>query len=142
MSELLHLPRHLSIFGFDRLFNEMERQLRGDSKYPPYDIIKPSDNQCEIRLAVAGFTKDDITVELDKNVLRVKGAKIKKVGDTTDVAEPIYLYNGISNRSFNRSFVVSELIEVKSVSLTDGILSILMEEIVPDEQKPKQFTIA
>lgn len=142
MSELFHLPRHLSIFGFDKLLNDIERQLRSDTKYPPYDIIKPADNQCEIRLAVAGFTKNDITVELDKKVLRVKGAKIKKVGDTTDATEPVYIHNGISNRSFNRSFVVSELIEVKSVSLTDGILSILMEELVPDDQKPKQFTIA
>lgn len=130
-----------SIIGFDRLFEQFDRQMRLESgpKYPPHDLVRIGDKY-EIRLAVAGFDRDEISVELEAKVLRIKGAKIKKVGED-DSHEETYIFNGISQRSFDRQFVLSDTVIVKDVTLVNGILTVKMEEYIPEEMKPKKFTV-
>lgn len=141
------MSKTLSVFGdrsmlvgFDALVNELERQFdRPQSKYPPHDIIRLSDTHFRIDLAVAGFTKSDITVTLEKNILTVSGAKIKSVDEYEDA--PVYLHRGIGNRSFKKNFTLNDQVVVQSATVVDGILSINLERIVPEDEAPRTIPI-
>ncbi len=141
------MSKTLSVFGdrsmlvgFDALVNELGRQFdRPQSKYPPHDIIRLSDTQFRIDLAVAGFTKSDITVTLEKNILTVSGTKIKSVDEYEDA--PVYLHRGIGNRSFKKNFTLNDQVAVQSATVVDGILSINLERIVPEDEAPRTIPI-
>lgn len=141
------MSKTLSVFGdrsmlvgFDALVNELGRQFdRPQSKYPPHDIIRLSDTQFRIDLAVAGFTKSDITVTLEKNILTVSGAKIKSVDEYEDAL--VYLHRGIGNRSFKKNFTLNDQVVVQSATVVDGILSINLERIVPEDEAPRTIPI-
>lgn len=141
------MSKSLSIFGdrsmlvgFDTLFNELERQFeRPQNNYPPHDIVRLSDTKFRIDLAVAGFTKSDITVTLEKNILTVSGAKIKSVDEYEDA--PVYLHRGIGNRSFKKNFTLNDQVVVQSATVVDGILSINLERIVPEDEAPRTIPI-
>lgn len=139
MSKLPALFDRQFFIGFDELFDRVDRAVHSD-KFPPHDIIKTGDSTYDIVMAIAGFSKKDITVDLDKNVLLIKGAKIKTADDEHS-DYPRYIYQGISNRSFTKQFTLQEHIVVKGAKVEDGMLTISLEEIVPDDRKSRTIVI-
>ena len=123
--------------GFDSMFDELARLTnQGQSNYPPYNVVKHTDDLFTIEVAVAGFTEGEINVELDNRTLIIKGEN--KRLDSVDVE---YLHHGISSRDFTREFPLAEHIEVANASIKDGILSVLLERKIPEEKKPKAIAI-
>lgn len=121
--------------GFDNMFDELMRMNSQQSlNYPPYNIVKHTDDSFNIEVAVSGFSEGEIEVNLDNRVLTIKGQKKEDL-----VAE--YLHKGISTRDFVREFTLAEHVEVINASQKDGILSIQLERIVPEEKKPKAIAI-
>ena len=121
---------------FDRLFDYASHQMES-SGYPPYNIQKTEDYKFEIEMALAGFSKKDIEIEVAEGVLTVKSLKEKDSGSTDDYT----LYKGISQRNFTRKFTLADDIVVKGAELKDGMLTISLERIVPEEKKPQLITI-
>lgn len=108
--------------------------------YPPHNVLKLSDDSFALEFAVAGFKQEELEVLLDKNSLVISGKK--KSDDESQITDISYHYKGISTRSFKKSFQLEKYLEVTNVSLSDGILKILLERIVPEEEKPKILTIS
>jgi molecular chaperone IbpA len=102
--------------------------------YPPHNLIACDDDKFKIEVAVAGFTEEDISVTLEKSVLTIEGK------DNSDISAD-YMYKGIGTRKFDKSFNLAEFIEVVDVTLQNGILTVSLEKNIPEEKKPKQFTI-
>lgn len=124
-------PRHF--VGFDSLLNELELRHE-DTNYPPYNIIKQGNNRYAIELAVAGFSKDDIEITSEDRDLIVKATKNKEV-------DAEYLHKGISTKSFEKNFRLAEHVQVVGADLSDGMLSIELEVVLPDEKRPKRIEI-
>ena len=121
---------------FDRLFDYVTHQAESTG-FPPYNIQKTEDYKFEIEMAVAGFGKSDIEVEVAEGVLTVKSVKDKDTGSTDEYT----LYKGISQRNFTRKFTLADDIVVNGAELKDGMLTISLERIVPEEKKPQLITI-
>ena len=124
--------------GFDRLLQDLNKTFtsgRTDGNYPPHNVIRIDDDHYIIEMAVAGFSDDELNIELDKNLLQIRGEKTK----TED--QPEYTYKGISSKSFTREFPLAEHVEVRSADVKNGILSIALERLVPEEAKPKKIAI-
>ena len=144
------MTRNLSVWnslkpfsvGFDSIFEEFDRMLesteRYNSNYPPYNICKLSDNDYKIEVALAGYSKDDIELELKDNTLTVRNKTKEKV--INDESNGV-IHKGISTRQFERSFTISEDIKVKNAELKNGLLNIDLERIIPDEKKPRLIDI-
>ena len=119
--------------GFDRLVDTLLNSTDSfEGNYPPYDIVKESDYDYKIVMALAGFTDEDISVEKKEQVLTISGES--KQQDT-------YLYKGIANRKFHRRWTIADTIQVTGAEFTDGILRVQLENVVPDEKKPKKIEI-
>lgn len=124
--------------GFDRMFDELQRLTEQQGTYPPYNIIKISENQFTIELAVAGFSEGEIEIEVEKNILTIKGSKIKDIDK-----QPVeYLVKNIGTRDFDREFTLAEYVEVVDANVTNGILSVALERRVPKENLPKRIAIS
>lgn len=123
--------------GFDRIFDELTSANFNNSQtnYPPYNIIKHDENKFTIEMAVAGFKDGEIEVEVEKNQLLVNGQK------HSDGEPKEYLHRGISARNFNRTFILGEYVQVTNAFVEDGILTVTLERIVPEEHKPKKIAI-
>ena len=144
------MTRNLSVWnslrpfsvGFDSIFEEFDRMLesteRYSSNYPPYNIHKLNDNNYKIEVALAGYSKDDIELELKDSALTVRNKTKEKVinEDNNGV-----IHKGIATRQFERSFTISEDIKVKNAELKNGLLNIDLERIIPDEKKPRLIDI-
>ena len=126
--------------GFDDQLNRMialqKEVAKNVTNYPPYNIRKTAENKYLIELAVAGFGKQDIEIELADNKLVITGA-IK--GDDEGAAD--YLVKGIGMRAFTRVFAVEDKVEVQSAELVNGMLKIALEKFIPEEKKPKKVKI-
>ena len=124
--------------GFDSIFDEFNRvaALAGKDNYPPYNIIKESDDAYIIELAIAGFKQDDIEIEMEKNVLTVKSVESEE-----PKIVPEYLHKGISARSFTRSFTLADHVEVLGATMQDGILAIQLQRKVPEALQPRKIAI-
>jgi molecular chaperone IbpA len=136
----LDLPSlHRSAIGFDRMFEELNRTFANSKSgnYPPHNIVQFDDNHFVVEVAVAGFAESEINVELADNVLTISGEKIR--GD--DDVSPKYLHQGISNRNFVRSFTLADNVEVREAVVENGILSVNLELLVPEEKKPKTIAL-
>jgi molecular chaperone IbpA len=120
--------------GFDRVLDRMHQQTPGQSNYPPYNIVKVDDDNYHIEIAVAGFGRDELDVELKEGVLSVEGKK-------EDKDETKYLHKGISARHFRRTFTLSDTIVVRGADFVDGILTIELENVIPEEKKPRKIAI-
>jgi molecular chaperone IbpA len=125
--------------GFNR---EMERlsnvQLASRQvSYPPYDLVKIDDDSFKLALAVAGFSKDNLSVTVDNSTLIIKGDST--VGSEDEKSE--VLHKGIANRKFTRTFALGEYMEVVGAEIKDGMLNIDIERIVPEDKKPKEIAI-
>ena len=121
---------------FDRLFDYVTHQAESTG-YPPYNIQKTEDYKFEIEMALAGFDKKDIEIEVAEDVLTVKSLKDKDTGATDDYT----LYKGISQRNFTRKFTLADDIVVKGAELNNGMLTINLERIVPEEKKPQLIEV-
>jgi molecular chaperone IbpA len=124
--------------GFDSVFDELLRNTtqQATTNYPPYNVVKHSEDKFSIELAVAGFKEGDIDVQLERNQLTIKGEQ------ATDLnTEVEYLHRGISARNFLRTFTLADHVEVTGAVVSDGILTVKLERIIPEEQKPKKIAI-
>ena len=144
------MTRNLSVWnslrpfsvGFDSIFDEFDRMLesteRYSSNYPPYNIKRVNDTDYRIEVALAGYSKDDIEIELKDSTLTVRN---KAADKTIDEKGNGVIHKGISTRQFERSFTISEDIKVKDAELKNGLLVIDLERIIPDEKKPRLIDI-
>jgi len=126
------IPRSWTV-GFDQFFDRIESS-QNNQTYPPHNVIKHSDNSFEIAIAVAGFKEEDLKVTLDKSQLKIEGND----SASSDVE---YLHKGIGTRKFEKSFDLAEHVQVKGVTLANGVLSITLEREIPEELQPKVFDI-
>tara|TARA_Y100000768_G_scaffold269554_1_gene206056 strand:- start:106 stop:597 length:492 start_codon:yes stop_codon:yes gene_type:complete len=139
LQEMMNLTSPFSI-GIDNFFRTLDDVQRSNSQsYPPYNITKVDDEHFVIEIACAGFGKDHIDIEVQENELRV-------VGDKSDpnperVANSSAIHTGIAARKWKRKFVLADDIEVGSATIQDGILSVPLTKIIPEEKKPKKITI-
>ena len=127
--------------GFDRdwdMLDELENTLiKATPSYPPYNIKKVNDGKYEIEMAVAGFSKPDLKVEVKDNQLIVEGSK-KTKEESSDID---YVYKGIASRHFRQSFALADHLKVKTSEFKDGILTIHLEGEMPEERKGQQIEI-
>ena len=130
---------HKFAVGFDGIFDEILRlsNQQKDTNYPPYNIVKHSDNKFVIEIAVAGFKDGDITVTVDNNTLTIEGSQAVDLNSTVE-----YLHRGISARNFTRTFTLADHVEVVDASVSNGIMGITLERVVPEELQPKKIAIS
>jgi molecular chaperone IbpA len=123
-----------ALLGFDDLFNNFEQRFANqiNNSYPPYNILKRDDDTYELEVAVTGFEKDEIVVEIDQNNLIVKGNK-KEV----ELNEPTYLHRSLATRDFTRSWTLAEHMIVDEGTIKNGVLTIKISRVVPETLKPR-----
>jgi molecular chaperone IbpA len=123
-----------ALVGFDSLFDNFEQRFANQiqQNYPPYNILKHDDDTYEIEIAVTGFDKDEVIVEIDQNNLIVKGQR-KEV----DLVEPTYLHRSLATRDFTRSWTLAEHMEVGEGRIKNGVLTIELKRVVPEALKPR-----
>jgi len=126
-----------ALIGFDSLFNDVERRFANSvqTNYPPYNVLKHDDDHFEIEIAVAGFDREDVTIEVDQNLLTIKGARLKEE-DTSK-----YLHRGLAARDFERTFTLADYMIVGDAELTNGILRVKLTRVVPEALKPRLIAI-
>ena len=107
-----------------------------NNTYPPYNILKHSDDSYEIEIAVTGFAPEEITVEIDQTQLIVKGQRSRD-----DDAETQYLHRSLATRDFTRSWTLAEHMEVGAGKIKNGVLTIALTRVVPEALKPRQLKI-
>jgi molecular chaperone IbpA len=130
--------------GFDDMFDQFESMLGNghltmQSNYPPYNIRKTGKDNYAIEVALAGFSKDDVEVEFEDNLLTVRTKQVSKSEDDSSDGEIIH--KGISQRQFARSFTIADDIKVDKAQLKDGLLTISCERIIPEHKKRKLIEI-
>ena len=125
------------LIGFTREVDRLNTLHKNNSSvsYPPYNVIKFDEDTYSLDLAVAGFDKEDLDISVKDNNLIIKGDK-KPVEE-----EGEYVYRGIATRKFTRSFALGEYMEVAEANVKNGILSVYILRVVPEEKKPKQISI-
>lgn len=134
--DLPSLSRHA--IGFERMLHDLNRTFantRGSDNYPPYNIYQCDNSHYIIELAVAGFEENELNVELSERVLTIVGERLNK----PEISG--YIHKGISQRNFTRSFTLADNVEVRAATVKNGILSIDLELIIPEEQRPKKIAI-
>ncbi len=133
--QLVHdFPFRDMMIGFDDFFSHADR-VSGNQKYPPYNIAKHSDENYTIEIALAGWSKDQLTIEQHKGELTVKGEKPNAITETE------FLYKGIGNRAFTRQFKLAEHMNVHNADLDNGILHIELKLEIPEELKPTRIEL-
>jgi molecular chaperone IbpA len=131
-------PLYRSGIGFDRLntlLNSAQRTDNNSADFPAYNITMFEENKYGITLAVAGFRQEDLSIDIEQNVLRVRGNK----KDSED--EHRFLHKGIAYKRFERHFNLTEYVEVSEANLADGLLNITLVREVPESMKPKRIEI-
>ena len=135
MTGTFMFPRN-AFLGFDHLFDELEKITNhANDTYPPHNVVKDGDMKYDIELAIAGFSKDDISIELKDHVLTITGDREARRDQNK------YVHKGISGRKFVKSFRLSEYAEVNGADLTDGILTVSIEVVLPEKMRPQQISI-
>jgi len=130
--------------GFDNVFDHFERMFDDHNfnemvniNYPPYNIVKTGKNTYDIELALAGFNKKDIEINMEDGMLNIKSV----VEATKDKDEDGVIHKGIAKRYFSKSFTIADDVEVKGAELKDGLLKVSLERIVPESKKPRTIDI-
>ena len=128
--------------GFDSMFDQFESMFEGNyfnntpsSTYPPYNIVKKTDELYDIEVALAGYGKKDIAVDYAQNVMTIKSVK-KERSETENV-----IHKGISQRYFEKSFTINDDVEIKGAELKDGLLKVSLEKILPEGKKARTIEI-
>jgi molecular chaperone IbpA len=131
--------------GFDNVFDHFERMFNDDFfnvptvNYPPYNIVKTGVNTYNVEVALAGFSRDDVSVEFAEGILTIK-SKDRTESEKQD-ADGDIIHKGISKRYFSKSFTVSDDVEIKGAELKDGLLTVSLERIVPESKKARVIEI-
>ena len=130
--------------GFDDMFDQFENMLGNgglsmQSNYPPYNIRRTGQDKYSIEVALAGFSKNDVEVEFEDNLLTVRTKQVDKSENKNDDGEIIR--KGISQRHFARSFTIADDVKVSGAQLKDGLLTIACERIIPEHKKRKLIEI-
>jgi molecular chaperone IbpA len=145
----LNLPYGKSLLpstvGFDKLLTtieEFDKMFAAGTKttYPPYNIVKEGENHYTIEIAISGFKRDEIDIKLNKNKLTVSGA-MKNYANTDFVQPREYLHKGIAGRNFELAYTLNDTVVVQEADIVDGILTIKLENIIPEEKKPRKIPI-
>jgi molecular chaperone IbpA len=123
-----------SFVGFDHLLSELDYVAKHSSdNYPPHNILKTGDHDYLIELAVAGFSKDELNIEVKDRTLTVTGEHVSKGRE--------YIHRGISTKKFKRTFRLSEHVKVIGADLVDGVLSVELKYEIPEELRPRKIEI-
>ena len=131
--------------GFDNVFDHFERMFNDDFfnvptvNYPPYNIVKTGVNTYNVEVALAGFSRDDVSVEFAEGVMTIK-SKDRTESKKQDADDNI-IHKGISKRYFSKSFTVADDVEIKGAELKDGLLTVSMERIIPENKKARVIEI-
>lgn len=122
--------------GFDRIFDEMLRlnSVASQQNYPPYNIVRTDEDHYDIEIAVSGFKESDLDVTVQNGQLIITGEVVDE--DTRE-----YLHRGIAARKFVRQFYIADTLIVKGAAYNNGILTITLEMVIPEEKKPKKIAI-
>ena len=125
--------------GFDNAFERFNTQLKHTqgSNFPPYNIKKLDNFNWTIEMALAGFSKKDIEINMEDGILNIKSV----VEATKDKDEDGVIHKGIAKRYFSKSFTIADDVEVKGAELKDGLLKVSLERIVPESKKPRTINI-
>ena len=124
-----------ALVGFDRMFDTFESRFANQlsTNYPPHNIVKTGDTTYSIEIAVAGFKRSEISVEVEQEILTVRGSSETPNESTSRQ----YLHKGLSSRDFNRSWQLAEHMVVRGAEIQDGVLTINLEYVVPEEKKAR-----
>jgi len=120
--------------GMDEWFKRFDTAYESHTNYPPYNLVRESNIDFRLEIALAGYKKEDIEVTTEWNKLFIEA---KKVGDTDDE----YLHQGLAKRAFTRSWTLSDDVEVKDVSFENGLLTIKLNRVIPEHQKKKVYQL-
>lgn len=136
-------PLYRSFIGSDHLASMIDAASRQEKQtsYPPYNIELLGEDKYRITMAVAGFAKDDVLIEVQENNLKIVGNKKDAGEDTASNAERKFLHKGISERNFERKFQLGDNVKVLTADLQNGLLHIDLERVVPESQKPRRIEI-
>lgn len=135
VTQLLDLFNDPFFIGFNRELGRLNTLHKTNSQsYPPYDLIKLDEDTYRLSIAIAGFTKDNISVSVDNGTLIIKG----EIVDATDAQ---VVHKGIAGRKFTRSFALGEYMEVTGAEMEDGMLHINIDRVIPEDKKPKSIKI-
>ena len=138
MRELDLSPLYRSTVGFDSLvsvFDQIANFGNEPTTYPPYNIERLAENEYRITMAVAGFDKHDIEIEVNEGLLSIRGEKKEAE------KERAFLHRGIASRAFERRFQLADYVEVRGADVKDGLLSVDLEREVPERLKPRTIEI-
>lgn len=141
MRSVDYTPFYRTIVGFDRLANLIDSAAKQEptNGYPPYNIEQLGENDYRIELAVAGFGEDDLTVEVQENVLTVSGRRAERAEGEDG---PHYVHRGIAERAFERRFHLADHVNVEEAELKNGLLSIRLQREIPEAARPRRIEIA
>lgn len=130
-------PYRRSMIGFDRLFDALENATRAEpaDNYPPFDIEKLADDRYRISVAVAGFSRDEIELTAQQNLLVVSARKAEEAGQRQ------FLHRGIAARAFERRFELADFVQVKDAELKDGLLVVTLQREIPEAMRPRRIEI-
>lgn len=131
-------PLYRSTIGFDRLAHMIDSLATNgeDGGYPPYNIERLAETSYRITMAVAGFTRDEINIEVKETALSVRGDK-----KPVEEGQPEFLHRGIAQRGFERRFQLADYVEVTGADLKDGLLHIDLKRNIPERMKPRTIAI-
>ena len=128
-------PRN-AFLGFDHIFDQLENiHLHSKDTYPPHNVVKEEEMKYTLELAVAGFKEEHIDIEVKDHILTIKGDRPARRN------QDMYVHKGISSRNWKKSFRLSEYTEVTGADLTDGILTVGLEVVLPKEKQPRKINI-
>jgi len=135
-------PLYKSTVGFDHVASILEQlaSAETDNGYPPYNIERVDENHYRITMAVAGFSENDLDIEVREGTLRVAGNKAPDAEQENN--ETVFLHRGIASRNFERRFRLAEYVEVNEAKLENGLLHIDLRRELPDAMKPRKIEIA
>jgi molecular chaperone IbpA len=122
------------LIGFDRVFDAVQRSHHPESNFPPYNIRKVDDENYEIQIALAGFSKSELEITVEDGKLIVKG-------EQNCTSEREYLHKGIAERNFTRTWTLADTVKVSGSELKDGVLLISLVNIIPEDKKPQSIKI-
>jgi molecular chaperone IbpA len=131
--------------GFDDMFAHFDHMvdhlphMTAANSYPPYDIVKTGSLTYDIQVALAGYSKKDISVSFEDNILKIESVKSKDEKEVED--NDGVLHKGIAKRNFMKHFTIADDVEVKGAELKDGLLKVSLEKIVPDHKKARTINI-
>lgn len=135
MTGTFAFPRN-AFLGFDHIFDQLDNiHSQAKDTYPPHNVVKEEELKYTLEMAVAGFKQEHIDIEVKDHILSIKGDRPARREQTK------YVHKGISARNWKKSFRLSEYTEVTGADLTDGILTVNLEVVLPEEKQPRKISI-